>query len=832
MKRYSLNLINQKWKNKLAFIMAAAIVVLLGILLSICVFKSGLYPRGSDIYGHLFRCNLMYENFKEGNLYPAYTEFWYNGFQPFRYSAPLSYYIVGGLQLITGNTMDAYLLFIAVSFALGAIGWLLFGLQTKRMLLCTIIGCLWFFIPDNARIFFSEGNLPRMAAAVFLPYFFFFLWQFIDHGKKRNLVMVILLTSLVALSHIMIGALLGIATFIFLLIYAVANKSWKNPTYLINAMILGLALIGFWLYPALKGGIMQVDSSYVAGYMTQKAGITLNPFARMFIGWDTFYYGSSILLISLMGVLLSNRKCLPGFLTPIIFFFGTTTALLPIIVKLPLGELMWMMRFVPIVTAIFFVSLIEWKKCRRLVVSFFCILLVLDSVPSLHFIDFSGQEIKPAEQRQEEFSALYGLETAKVMTKQRLAFIDGDRTGSYPSYGICAKEPRTKYAFGWNYQAATTGFNLVQLNTALESGAFLYLFDRAIEMGNDTVVVRKDALPKSKGIADSLKDSASKLSYELKGTTAECYIFHRLTPESFGVVTTYDGLTIGYSATQISLVYPYYGRGKSNNLSDYTFDDLKNYKKLYLSGFTYDNKEKTEGLITKLADHGVSIVIDMNRIPDDPQTKRMTFLDVEAQPVSFTAQLPTLIYKDQQYNPDLFKVDYDSWNTVFLENVPHVKGYSYIDKKRLTFYGTGVNQNIKFLGFNLLYHAMEGKDVKVFSLLDDILDLDANMLPQRELVPITIDYRHDGITINSPVKQLNTTLAYLDLFKSKSKLSSYDNLLIVDKGKTTIVFENPYQAKGILLTVFGLLGIVYLLNHYEKRKKSANLLNEERGVRS
>lgn len=812
-------------KQKMMKILAAAVViVLIGTLISIYVGKSGLYPRGSDIYGHLFRSNLMYENLKEGVIYPAYTEYWYNGFQPFRYSAPLSYYIVGGLQFLTADTMDSYLVFIAVSFILGAFGWLIFGWTTNRIFLCTIFGCLWFFLPDNARIFFSEGNLPRMAAAIFIPYFFFALWQYLRQGKKRYLLMAILLTSLITLSHIMIGAFLGIACFIFLMTYGIANKKWKEPFYLLSAMLLGLAVIGVWLYPALQGGIMQVDSSTVASYMTQKASITLNPFSRMTLGWDYFYFGTSILIISLIGLLLSNRICLPGFLAPIMFFFGTTTAVLPIIAKLPMGELMWMMRFVPMVTAMFFIAIIEWKKCRRAVVCFFCFLLILDSAPSLHFVSAAGQPIKPAEEWQEEFEILYGIDAAKELTSQRLAYIDGDRTGSYPSYGICAADPRVKYAFGWNFQAATTGMNLVQLNTAVESGAFLYLFDRALEMGNDTVLIRKDAIPKREGTFDSLKRSADKLGYQLEKTTPECYLFHKVTPQCFGVSTTYEGITIGSSATQISLVYPYYGKGKSDNLSDYTFKELSAYKKLYLSGFNYDDKNKAEELITKLARNGTIVYIDMNRIPEDPKTKRMTFLDVEAQPVSFQAQFPTLIYKKQKVNAELFKVDYDKWNTVFLQNVTHERGYSYLENKKLTFFGTGINNNIRFLGFNLLYHAMEAKDDKVFDLLDDMLGLNEDKLPHREIIPITIEYGVKGLTVDSPQENVNTTLAYLDLFRSENSLRSYDNLLVVDKGVTSIDFINPFKTEGIILTLLGSLGTILLLILLARREKMTKTL--------
>lgn len=822
-----------KIKLSVAFLLATAFVIAVGFFLATYVEKSGVYPRGADIYGHLFRCDLMYENIKAGNYYPVYTEYWYNGFQPFRYSAPLSYYIVGGLQFITGNTMDAYILFIAVSFAGGAIGWILFGYRTNRILLCTVIGCLWFFIPDNARIFFSEGNLPRMASAIFLPYLFFFVWGYLENPRKKKLVAISILTGLITLCHIMVGALLGIATFVFLLIYAIANHSWRSSISILISMLLGLAAIGVWMYPALKGGIMQVDSSYIAGYMTQKATITLNPFLRLKGGWDIFYFGTSVLFIALIGVLISNRKCLPGFLMPILFFLGTTTAVLPLIIKLPLGELMWMMRFVPIVTAIFFLSLIEWKQCRRGVVIFFCILLILDSIPSWHFFDYSGIPMKSVEDYQKDLHNNYGLDMAKEITNQRVSFLGfGDATSSYPSYQFCSQNPRVRFAYGWNFQAATTGSNLVDLNTAIESGACTYMFDRNLELGNDTVIVPKKLLPKIDGIFVNLMKSADLLQYKLIDTTASSYLFHKNTPKCFGVITKYEGLTIGTSAKIISMVYPYFGKGKSDNINDYSYDELKDVKKLYLSGFTYTDKGKAEDLLNRLADHGVIIHIDMNKIPEDPKTKRMTFLGVEAQQITFETQFPQLNYQGKQVLPDFFKSEYRTWNTVFLENVPVEEGDAFLNRERLVYYGTSKNGNIHFMGFNLLYHAMETRDSAVFELLNELFGVDEDIVPKRELIPIKIRYDFNSITIESPRDNVNTTLAYLDIFHSKREMEAYNNLLLVDKGTTTITFSNPYQTKGIALSVIGIAGIVIFLlrlsvNEKKRRKEDICTMHSE-----
>ena len=89
-------------------------------------------------------------------------------------------------------------------------------------------------------------------------------------------------------------------------------------------------------------------------------------------------------MISIIGIFVADKKSLPGFLTSIIIFLGTTTVVVPFLEKLPLNQLLWMMRFTPIVYAIFMLALLEWRNCRRYVVIIIAFFLIIDSIPSAH----------------------------------------------------------------------------------------------------------------------------------------------------------------------------------------------------------------------------------------------------------------------------------------------------------------------------------------------------------------------------------------------------------------------------------------------------------------
>ena len=57
---------------------------------------------------------------------------------------------------------------------------------------------------------------------------------------------------------------------------------------------------------------------------------------------------------------------------------------------------------------------------------------------------------------------------------------------------------------------------------------------------------------------------------------------------------------------------------------------------------------------------------------------------------------------------------------------------------------------------------------------------------------------------------VNTTLAYHDIFTSKQNVGTKNHLTYVDSGKTVIVMHYPYFWPGLMVTLLGIL-IVFLL---------------------
>lgn len=787
-------------KHNVSMVKVILLLLLISIAFVYFMFHYGYVASGNDAWGHLFKSNLLYENIKEGNTYPLYTSLWYNGVQPFRYWAPLPYYILAFLQWIAGGSITgAYVLFAGVSVFFGALGWVLFGRAQNRIVLGTVLGILWFFLPENIRVYFCEGNIPRMVTAIIIPYCVYAIWLFFI--KRKNNAMFGIIASMVGitLSHVMISAMVGIATFIFLLFYALSNKEYKRAIQTLFIMLVSYVISGFWLLPALSGGLVGMDPEASASVMKSLAysfNESLNPLIRINGIIDTFYYGISIVIISVIGVLLARKGKKAGFITAIVIVLLTTVEVVPILSKMPLSQLLWMMRFATIAYAFFYWSFLEWTSLRK----YFCIILmgilILDCVPSFNIERYYTQVAGKADEE---------LEFAKSITSQRVAVLDLSAYGSYPSWQLCVGEDRVDYSYGWAWQGATTSSNIVMLNTAVEYGKYSYVFDRCIELGNDTVVLPINLVEDSNTAESNLLRASKQSQYDLVRKTDNAYIFHRDTPEQFGVCTSYQGLAIGKNAELIVLSYPVFEVASEEYIDEYTIEDLTKYKVLYLSGFKYHDKKTAEKLLTEAADAGVRIVIDMSYVPEDPVTKRTSILGVTGQAVTFNSRFPDLEYKENTYKMDYFESGNTKWRASYIDGAKDITGSVNFMNMNLPYVGTNDNENIIFLGLNLLYHGLQASDSSAYTIINDILGLETDVIPEREIVPIQVDYGKDYISITTESVPVNTTIAYQDTFESKNSMESSNNLLVVEDQQTYIELKYPLLKVGLISTGVGIL---------------------------
>ena len=786
-------------RSTITVVLAVAIYAAVAIGVVWLVSNSGTYPAGSDTMCHLYKGDMLYNAILQGDWYPLLDPMWYNGVEPMRYWAPLPVYALAGCQALAGGDLfGGYLLFVGLVAFLGALPWLLIGVKTKRRVLGAFLGLLWFFMPNNLTALFTEGNLPRSVALVMLPLLLYHVWMYLGDRRSGRLPIIGVVFALIALCHSGYAGMVALALLLFFAVWGIANRAWKPQLAPIAAILLGYGMVGLWLVPSLIGGISSMDSSEVMATFFQPAAVSLNPFDRIDSGYAHFYFGLAAFALAVLGALCSKRDSQPGFWTAVIIFVCTTTMMYPVLKILPGSQYLWMLRFISIALAFILLGFMFWRSMRAWIVVFACVLLVLDVVPSLPLLMGDGSASN-AQERMEAQAEDTLIEQAQQITTQRCAILDESSLGATGPYLLSGQGDRTAGTFGAGYQSANTASNIVQLNRALDSGSFNYLFDRCLELGNDTVLVETRLIPATSSVSN-LDSSAARLGYKVAAQNNSWRLYKlENAPDAFGTVSTYRAIGIGTGAPQISLQFPAVEESDSNNLNDYTYEQLSSYDIVYIDGASYDNRSQAEDLVRKLSEHGTRVVIAADGIPEDKESHDRVFLGVRCNTISFKGGYPMLDTIDGQLVPDLFPQGHQEWQTVYLEGLDECWGQIH-DKEidaDVEFMGTVENDNIVMVGLNLTYDYALTRDSQIGMLLSHCMDLDSGELPQRDVVPLSIQYGEGDVAITAGANNVNTSLAYHDAFESAQTLRHSNNLLFVDKGTTTISMSYPYFYEGL-----------------------------------
>lgn len=789
--------------------------VFLAYIVARLVENSGVYPSGVDTLCHLYKGSVLYNAIREGDLWPAYDRLWYNGVEMLRYWAPLPVYVLAMCQFLGGGSpMRGFLVFVMFIFIAGALVWLFVGFRLKRPFLGAFLGILWFFMPNNLIALFYEGNLPRSICIVILPLLMYWIYDYLRQPRWQTLPKLSFCFALTALCHSGYAGMILIAFLVYFTVDIVIYRMWRRCGEALLALVLGYMLIGAWLVPSLIGGITSTDSSEIMAGFFQSLLLSVNPAARFTRGCVDFYFGLAALLLALFGIFMSRKKSMPGFWTGVIILICTSNTLYLVLAKLPGGQFLWMLRFISIALCMILFSFLIWDSLKKGWIVLFSVLLVLDALPSLPLIVGSQSGETP-----DEIMASYSdwtlIGEAKEMTQQRIALIDESAMDAMSAYLLTGYGKPVATTYGAAWQSCTTATNFKQIDRSLEDGSYLYMFDRCLEMGNDTVVVRlavvKDLVNHP---VEQMDEAAKRVGYRLVDYN-DGYRFYKLDVDGcWGTVTKYRAVGIGTAAPGIARAFPVVEEVDSTNLNDFTFEELCGYDLIYLAGFTYDDKTAAEELITRLSESGVHIVIAADGIPEDRGSQSQSFLGVVCSQISFSQGYPDLATEEGVLETDLFPDGYREWNTVYVNGLDEVWGTVDDLEWNLPFYGTVKNDHIVVIGLNLTYYYGLTEDEGVGRLLAKAMDMSPQELPERQIVPYTIRYTPDDITIQCGRDDVNTALAYHDSFSASQEIYARNHLTFVKAGSTVIAITCPYLKQGIAVSAVAavlLAGYAFLM---------------------
>ncbi|KHD38643.1 hypothetical protein NL50_03845 [Clostridium acetobutylicum] len=792
-------------KDKLIFVRNLIILFIFSLITLVAINRNGQYPWGSDTYGHLYKANILFDSIKKGTLFLNYDRNWYNGVQPYRYWAPFPYYILAVINMFTNNMITTFDVFVELVFMVGGMGWLFWGYYTRRQNIAIVLAILWFFIPDNLRVLFSEGNIPFVTVISISPMVFFYYYKSMMGKKIRDYLRLAMLMSILTLTHAMISAIVGMALFIVGLAYAISKKRYYENIISLVYALLGMLCSSFWLYPALKGGIMSIDKGAVSDVMqslTYPLTVSLDPFLR-FKDIEMYYFGLSFGVVILFGILFATRNEIAPFVAALIILLGTTKSALPLLVKLPMNQLFWMRRFTAFAIAMIFIGLITWIKLRKSILIIILISLVVDSSASFYILGYN---------RPYPGDIAKTIDIACSVAKQRVGVLDNSTYGSFPTYYISYNSVNgvKQQVYGWAWQGATTANNIVTLNTALENHYFGLMFDRALEVGADTLVIRKRLITK-KSQYKELDKYAAKVGYVKYTENDDAMIYRYPVKDTFGTEVNYEGIAIGSYASNITYLFPKFEVGTKPYFDDYTYGELKNKKAVYLAGFKYRDRDKAEELVLKLSRSGVKVLIDITGMGDSG------FLNVTGQPIVIKNKFDELYFNGNKLNTAKFPSDYPSWNANFLNGVNNRKDYVVVDHRLIKYVGNKDNKNLTFIGLNIPYFVFLTKDEGLMKVLEQALDMKSYELPKRVVKDVKIQIKDNNIKVKGSSKEI-VPIAALDSFvKLKGDYNSENNLIHLKSSSVEVKIIYPHMGVGIVISII-IIALTTALSIYIKLK--------------
>ncbi|MBE5965149.1 MAG: hypothetical protein E7252_09590 [Lachnospira sp.] len=801
----------RKTGREIAYILVPILYGIIAILVAMLVCSSGQYPAGSETMTHIYRGDFMYNAIKDGNIFPLYDSMWYNGVEILKYAASLPMCIIAACQAIAGgDALDGYLVFVGLLFFVSAIIWFVIGIRKNRLLLGTVLGIIWFFMPNNMYVLFMEGDLARAICIAFLPLFVFLIYEYLSTENTKTLLGIMLVYIVLLLCDVDYSIMLAIAMVLFGIIYGIVNHKWKCTLFILLTMLLAFMISGIWTVSYMLA-TAAVSSEEVMDKYFQNFIKTINPFDR-----EHYYYGLVALILAVFGMLCSKRKNVSGFVFSILILLFSAQSMGAVMRILPGSDYLLMCQYISIALAFVMYGFMNWDTLKKYICIIICVLLVIDIIPSMPLLYGTKSGISVEERFDEQYSTTM-IEEAKALSNQRLVFIDGGELEAMGTYLSSSYKEQNALTYGSDFTIAATKNNITQLNKALNGGFYRYLFDRCKELGNDTVLIKLSQINIVDAPVEMLDAAAKASGYEMVGFNEFYRLYDMDIEGNWGTIAKYDAIGIGTGASDISLVFPNVKEVTTTNIEDFTFEELSQYKLIYLSGFSYNDRESAEELVIRLSEAGVKIVILADSIPEDRSSRKRDFLGLSCNDIVFSNGYPILDTRIGVLDCDLFPQGFEEWNTVYINGLDNVWGTVRENELDLGFYGTVKNDNIVVVGLNLTYYYSMIRDEGIGKLLSDITGMGENKLPQRTVVPITITQDRGSLKISTEYEDVNTGIAYHKMFENDNNMYAENNLLYVNKGTTVIDMNYSSFYIGMVVSALGIIGaIAFFMYKFKK----------------
>lgn len=754
------------------FYVLAAIA--LCVLFYFCAKSFEILTNTGDVYLHLGKSQYLLTELLKGRLSPIYMESWYDGYLMFMHCEPLAYYLMAFCGWLFGDSVSSgYILFLALTMFLGMYGFIRLGKIYNRPFAGFGAGFIWFFIPEMTRNYFITGDAKIILAVSFMPLLYSYISEYFKESRKRTLTKMAVTVALIVVSDLSVAMVVIIGMLFMFAFRCIKYEKYTQYIKVFLMLIVGVGLSMAWIYSAYANGS-------IPDFIINKEG---------------FQGGIGVMLMLALCMLLGKHNIryisIVGILAGIVSIY-----------------------FVPQVVFISYLALfsviVQWKGSKRI---FAVSMLLVMAISCLYNFEYNRNYRNTVQYEQQTIidkNIKEAVELAEEYTVSNLLYLDINNDSTYPAYYMTYNDKKIVFSNRSSAKYNMISDNIAQLKYALYTKHFDYLFDRGLEMSCDTFLVFIEGLNYKEADKEAIVSTASKYQYKTVEINDIYAIFHRDLPANYGVNVDYRGLAVGEKSDNVAIRYPYFQEASKENLMDYTFEELVEYDKIYVTDLQYEFLEDAENLVKDLADAGVDVYIDMDSIQSNPLTNRQVFLGCTAQSVIFKESYPKLHINDNIVISKEFYGDYTQWNTVYIENLDNVIGKTTLVEKELAFYGTVYNEHVHMISFNLLYHSIETQDESIGEMFDEILDLEGGSCPTRKIINIYSKFDGKSIIIESEEEAV-LGIAYQKNFEGDDSIEKVNSLVRVDKGRTVINFNYNSLAIGVCITIM-VVSIVVIIN--------------------
>lgn len=800
-------------RPRLFAVVGLVAIAAMSAVLALLLIPSGAYPFGEQALSHIYRSEELLRQLAKGNWWPLLDLGQYNGVQPLRHAAPVPVYLYAAFAALAGDGLHAMVPFCVFLFAVCCASWLAIGMSYRRGWLGLALGPIWFASPVNLAALFGDGDLPRAICLCILPALLAMVDRYLTCPRRLRTAGIAAAFAFIVLSDPTFALLVAFGILVYLVVAGVLRHCWGGCLRVALMLVTATALSGIWFVPALTGGVSVLDIPQLLANAAQTLTSMLDPLGRCASGTETAYLGISVALLAVFGTVCARRASLPGFWAAIVAVFISTTTAAPLVSFVTGSADIGVARLLGVAAALVLVAFISWRSLKTGFVLVACAVLALDGAVSARIVLDSFGHSDPVVRMTSHLDRAL-ISKAKSICTQRLGLVGEDFFDEESAYLAVGLGSRTSLTQGFSNQLSETDYNYTQINQALEDGRFAYVFDRSLELGDDTIVLNTGQIAARVSWTAKQVDAAAQQSgYSFVESREGYRLYHRDTPSTFGVKTAYRAIAIGRAASEIARQFPAFEEAPDRALDSYSYDDLKGYDTVYLDGFTYKSRQAAEKLVEKLSDSGVDVIIAADGIPTEEHTGEKTFLGLDCESITFQGGFPTIYTEGGPLETTLFPNGYTDWSCVYVNGLVDVYATIQEGDRTLPVCGTLENSHIKVIGLNLTYYEGLTGDEGVAGLLARFLDISSQELPSRKTVPISVGVSGNTVTVASKTGSVDTTLAALECIDVRSGTAWVaENLVYVGRGKTVIELGYPYLWQGAGVSALGLIGLVILLD--------------------